>query len=83
MIFAWRSGRVLHVLHLFEQAVVLRVVVIRGVLAVMPHLLVRPIQQEQKIFRIGVIAFQPKIKHLRVAFAHLVLKAVVVGGATT
>ena len=45
-------GCILHVLHALEQAVERRVVVVRGILAVMPHLLVRPIEQEQKIYRV-------------------------------
>ncbi len=47
----------------------------------MPHLLVRSIEQEQKIFRIGVIRVPAPVENLRVAFAHLLLKTVVVGGA--
>ena len=51
-----------HVLHLLEQVVEFGVVVIGCVLAPLAHLGLRAIEQEQEIFRIGVVGVPAKIK---------------------
>jgi hypothetical protein len=74
-------GAVVHVLHALEQAVEFRIVVVGGVLAAGADLLVRAVQQEQEVFRIGVVGVPAPLEQLRVALADLVLEAVVVGAA--
>ena len=72
---------VLYVPHPVKQAVVLRVIVVRGVLAPLCYLALGAVQQEQEILWIWVVRVPPKVEHLRVTLTYLVLEAVVVCAA--
>src|SRR5665213_1961629 len=69
---------VFHILHLLEQPVIFGIRVIGGILAFIADLLLRTVQQEQKILRIGIIRVPAPLEYLRIALAYFVLKAVVV-----
>jgi len=73
--------RVVHVLHLLEQAVERRAAVVRGVFAVLADLAVGAVEQEHEILRVGVIGVPAPLEYLRGALQHLVLETVVVGRA--
>ena len=74
---------VLEELHLLEQLVELRILVVRVVLAVAvgQRLRVRPVQHEQEVLRVRIVGEPAPEEDLDRALGHLVLEAVVVGRA--
>ena len=74
-------GAVVQHLQLREELVVHRVLVVRRVLAVGHALGIRAVHQEEEVLGVGVIGVPAAPEHLVLAFAHLVLELVVVGGA--
>ena len=72
---------VVHPLHLLEQTVVFRIRVVRRVVAVASGLCLRTVEQEQEVFRIGIVGIPSEEEQLHVALAQLVLEAVPVGQA--
>ena len=67
--------------HALEGAVELGIGVVAGVLAAVLDLAVGAVEQEQEIFRVRVVGVPAPLVNLRLAAAHLVLEAVVVGAA--
>ena len=70
---------VVHVLHPGEQAVERRVGIVGRVLAPLPDPRLVAMQQEEEVFRIGVIGIPAQVVKLDAALAQLVLEAVEIG----
>jgi hypothetical protein len=72
---------VLHRLDLLEQPVVFGILIVRRIFARLLDLALLAVQQEQEIFRIGIVGIPAEVKQLHRTLAHLFLEAVVVGAA--